>query len=140
MIFRKVVRRAKDILDFLRTGSLIDFVEADDVGPVDLDPDSEPDCTGKIHRPYCREFDRETKSLYWKPYDEVTESGQYVRVIPTFGCSPQFVTIMPFEGKLVEMDFSKDQTKSLPFSPLDVHSIYLGPLPEISKSLVNEWW
>lgn len=97
--------------------------------------DEGPDCTGKIHRRFCRKFNREVANdLYWMPWDEVKTSGSYLKhPRHQFGVTST-VTVGSYEGKLVEFSF-EDPTR---VRSLDVHHIYLGPLPAIPDSFLEE--
>lgn len=106
------------------------------------DEDEGPDCTGKIHRRFCRKFNREiANDLYWMPWDEVKTPGSYLKhPRHQFGVTST-ITVGPYEGKMVEFT-GPARVRPLDvahcYLPLDVHHIYLGPLPAIPDSFLDE--
>jgi hypothetical protein len=136
MSLRKLLSRAKDIVQYLRTGSIYE-VEEVTVNPWEDDDDlGPPDCTEKFHRRYCRHFDREVKEIYWLLPDEVTEIGQYVMYLGGFHV-PKIVNVTPnpHNGELSE--FTIDRCNAH-YKPLDPNAMYLGPFPRVPAQL-DEW-
>jgi len=131
--------RGKDLLKFLRDVVSPPSPQAE---PRSYDFDDDfvdegPDCTGKIHRRYCRKFDRQVRELYWLPYDEVVEDGSYMKFLGGFHV-PKVVTIFNREGRMVELVFGNNADDHR-LEELDKTAIYLGPLPAIPPSLDPEW-
>lgn len=114
---------ADDLVD-LEDDELDQFNEPSPDPWLDETLDDVLDCTGTIHRRYCRKFDREVKELYWLAYDEVTEPGNYIRFEGGFHV-PQNVIIGEFEGQMMELDFRQE----LKPSALRKKAAYLGPMP-----------
>jgi len=138
MRLREYLVRGRDLLKFLR--DVASPPKQSEPRSYDFDDDvvdNELDCTGKIHRRYCRKFDRQVRELYWLPYDEIVEDGQYLKFLGGFYV-PNVVTIFNREGRMVELVFGNSADDHR-LEELDKKAIYLGPLPAVPPSLDIEW-
>jgi hypothetical protein len=98
-----VKSRVKDIIEFIRTGSIYDVTVAEVPS-------------------------RRRRTLEWSRADGVRETGTYLEVYPFFGYVPQTVfVVIDTDGNVYKM------AKGSTVEKLKGDHIYLGPLPEIPR-------